>query len=125
MDKQEIFNKVSNHLVTQGKQSTKLIAGIPVPICAYRGADGTSCAAGCLIPDEIYSEDMENESVTFMISNRENLPEFFATENHILSELQLIHDNSRNWGDLNCLKQELRKLAISNNLSVPEQLSYR
>lgn len=30
--------------------------------CLYRGPNGTKCAVGCLIPDDLYHEDMEGSS---------------------------------------------------------------
>ena len=32
--------------------------------CRYRGPDGTACAVGCLIPDELYDPLIENVSST-------------------------------------------------------------
>lgn len=49
MNKQEIFDKVVSHLRAQKKQALGSNY-----ICAYRGVDGTKCAAGCLITDEVY-----------------------------------------------------------------------
>lgn len=52
MDKQETFNRVVRHLLTQGKKA--IYEAEDGPACAYRGADGTKCAIGCLIPDSFY-----------------------------------------------------------------------
>ena len=51
---QNVFEIVINHLYKQGKRSIR-----PGPQCAYRGASGTSCAVGCLIPDELYDPAAE------------------------------------------------------------------
>lgn len=56
--RQEIFDKVARHLVTQGKRSM-----LSSKDCAYRGCGGTSCAVGCLIDDEFYDERFEGMSV--------------------------------------------------------------
>lgn len=57
MTNQEMFDKVAAHLLTQGKPAT--LDGN----CRYRGADGTKCAIGCLIPDERYEARFEGSSV--------------------------------------------------------------
>jgi hypothetical protein len=59
MNKQEVFNQVYEHLLDQGEVCTGPEG------CAYRGRDGNkpngkSCAIGCLIADEHYSEDLES-----------------------------------------------------------------
>jgi len=58
LTKQEMFDKVAVHLLTQGKRSTQGTS------CAYRGDGGLKCAIGCLIPDERYSRDLEGEAAS-------------------------------------------------------------
>ncbi len=58
--KQEIFTQVKDHLLKQGCKSQKMVDG--TLICAYRGDNGCKCAAGCLIPDDMYDPDFENIS---------------------------------------------------------------
>lgn len=54
-----ILDKVVTHLVTQrARAMTPQDEG-----CAYRGENGTMCAVGCLIPDDIYSPDIESLGV--------------------------------------------------------------
>lgn len=59
MTQQEIFDAVLAHLRKQGKASMSDPAS-----CRYRGPGGTSCAVGCLIPDELYDPLIENVSST-------------------------------------------------------------
>jgi hypothetical protein len=54
LSNQEIFDKVSKHLLTQMKKS---MSG---ETCLYRGPNGLKCAIGALIPDEFYDEAMES-----------------------------------------------------------------
>lgn len=54
MSNQEAFDRVTNHLLTQMKQSKSKSGN-----CLYRGTDGTSCAVGCLIADEHYYPSLE------------------------------------------------------------------
>jgi len=60
---QEIYNRVAKHLLAQGGRSQSRDDDGDL-VCAYRGANHTSCAVGCLIPDEVYTPDIEGGSVT-------------------------------------------------------------
>ena len=57
MTQQEIFDVVLAHLRKQGEAAVD-----DLDECQYRGPDGTSCAVGCLIPDELYDPLIENVS---------------------------------------------------------------
>ena len=59
MTQQEIFDTVLAHLRKQGKAS---MSG--ADSCRYRGPDGTACAVGCLIPDELYDPLIEGADST-------------------------------------------------------------
>lgn len=52
---QEIFDRVAQHLMQQGQKSLTLDGDR----CAYRDPRGLRCAAGILIPDDLYHPDME------------------------------------------------------------------
>lgn len=90
--KQQTFDTVVSHLRKQGKRALSDYGK-----CAYRGRDGTMCAAGCLIPDDKYERSFEGASV-FGIAN------LFTELGHdlaLISELQSIHDGEfpRDWED--------------------------
>jgi len=89
MTRQEIFNKVADHLLTQGKPALFDEIGD----CAYRGQDGSMCAVGCLIPDELYTPEMELKSVDTLLKAEFVLPGFFYDNYTLLSDLQIIHDS--------------------------------
>lgn len=57
---QEVFDYVVAHLIKQGSKSFR--EHTVGNGCAYRGEEGYSCAAGCLISDEEYMETMEQKS---------------------------------------------------------------
>lgn len=59
---QSLFDTICIHLCTQGKPAYHMVNGVPNG-CAYRGTDGTSCAVGCLIPDELYTESIEGAGI--------------------------------------------------------------
>jgi hypothetical protein len=61
MTNQEIFDKVHTHLLTQRT------AAIENGSCAYRAGTQT-CAVGALIPDALYTTEIEGASVATLIS---------------------------------------------------------
>lgn len=95
MTKQEIFNKVKDHLLTQNERSLNDDAR-----CAYRGENNTKCAIGCLIPDELYKPEMDAlPSSVFTLYRR--YPDVFsemlgvdsvAPLLPLLNDLQVVHD---------------------------------
>ena len=54
----EVFDKVSAHLLAQGRRSAAREGGA----CLYRGPDGLRCAVGCLIDDEHYDPSLEGQA---------------------------------------------------------------
>lgn len=53
----QVFEYVKNHLLKQNQQSSHGSG------CAYRGPYGMSCAVGCLIDDDHYDEELEDNDV--------------------------------------------------------------
>ena len=65
LTRQEIFTKVVTHLRKQGDKAMgrdPLDPEMPAG-CMYRGENGTMCAVGCLIRDEVYTSDIEGYGV--------------------------------------------------------------
>lgn len=61
MNHQQIFDKVAAHLLKQNVRST---SSERHGYCQYRGDGGMMCAAGCLIPDDLYKPELEGKTVT-------------------------------------------------------------
>lgn len=86
---QEVFDFVVNHLRTQGEQSTQSFG------CAYRGynedGDTLMCAAGCLIADDQYTEQMDNmDDTTWNALVQEDVvPDVYED---LIRQLQDVHD---------------------------------
>lgn len=91
MNAQQVFNKVADHLWTQGESSLD-----STDMCSYRGANGTSCAVGCLIPDDVYTRGMESQGVHSLVDWCETqgitLPAEIPEHINMLCELQKLHD---------------------------------
>lgn len=126
MTPQAIFDTVTEHLFTQGR------ASISGPNCLYRGPDGTRCAAGILIPDEIYDKSMEGATIDSIVlgiprsgSTPHKFPEWFTKNVELISELQHAHDQIRYSGvpvksrlpfTVDYLNERLGEVASSNDL---------
>ena len=85
--KQEVFDFVVAHLRKQGTKAIRTTDFGSVT-CAYRGRSATKCAAGCLIPDELYDVSFEGKLVTSL----PELVKFFGPNLDIVKDLQSIHD---------------------------------
>jgi hypothetical protein len=104
MNNQEIFDKVATHLFAQGERAH--VSGS----CRYRTEDGLKCAVGCLIPDEMYSDLMEDTSIHSFPDQFPDVYEYLGGEQTIilLSDLQSIHDWPQNWSSEDKLRENLR-----------------
>lgn len=95
MNMQEVFDKVSAHLLKQNARS--VACGIN-STCSYRGEEGRMCAVGCLIPDELYRPSLEGWAVWQPAVNSvlgqcgiDVSPK--SPMRKMLTRLQSIHDN--------------------------------
>ena len=84
---QQVFYKVVTALRLQGAKSL-LNPDNGSLACAYRSPDGKKCAAGHIIPDELYSPEMESK-------NPFGIPAFADLVENLtfLNDLQYAHDN--------------------------------
>lgn len=87
MNRQEIFDKVTTHLLQQNERAVSYIGS-----CSYRGIGNTMCAVGCLITDDEYMQEMEGSSV-YGLYNSELLPAHLCPHITLLEQMQNIHDN--------------------------------
>ena len=128
MTEQEIFDTVLAHLREQGEAATSAGGS-----CRYRGANGTACAIGCLIPDELYDPMIEGLGVGRIIEavvpeyrqdqTQELLPVFARIKNHIgaehlplLHELQEAHDMDLYISGLDAWEEEMHRIACAFDL---------
>ncbi len=93
MNNQEAFNKIVTHLRKQGQKSVVKHPGRTDDICMYRGLNGMSCSVGCLIPDDIYSPEMEDTNVRALLERFPKVAEHLKDVDLIvLVEMQAVHD---------------------------------
>lgn len=86
MTLQETFNIVVQNLRRQRKQSLGIDGS-----CLYRSDDGLKCAAGWLIPDDKYSDSIEDKC-----ADDESVACILEEEGHdvdLVLSLQRIHDD--------------------------------
>ena len=89
MNKQQMFNRVADHLLAQNDRSLNSNGD-----CVYRGSHGRKCAIGCLIPDELYDPSIEGHGVDIITAENHKIaaiiPDFALP---LAGELQALHDN--------------------------------
>lgn len=86
---QEVFDQVARHLLAQNAKSRSADN-----FCAYRGADGLKCAAGCLIADDEYQPGFDFHqgagSGWLRLGSSMLVP---TTHQTLISDLQRVHDH--------------------------------
>ena len=91
MTRQEIFDKVVAHFAVQRE------AAAEYGTCMYRTPDGRKCAIGALIPDEVYSQRLEDKSVGTLLLE---FPDIMMAsglsdgDSWFLCDLQAVHDSN-------------------------------
>lgn len=119
MTNQEAFDKVWQFfIVEKNPQSFENSADNLVfgAACAYRGQNGSKCAVGCLIPDELYSPDMEDKRIFAIIELYPEIKTLFAdVDGFFLAKIQEIHDHHFPYFQIN-----MENLAIIYDLKIPE-----
>lgn len=88
----EIIAYVGVNLLKQGKRSA-IERADSYDKCMYRGPNGTKCAVGMLIPDELY--DKEIESMEARSLPRILKVKMRSNKIDLLEDLQSIHDERR------------------------------
>lgn len=110
MKPQTMFNRVKKHLLKQHEKS--FLPG-PGNHCAYRGINGLKCAAGILLPDKYYHENMEKFDIVGVMKKSPGLKYYWGSENvPLIQSLQGVHDGSRpeEW------EEKLNRVADEYNL---------
>ena len=119
---QETFDHVVRHLAKQGGPALNRDGA-----CMYRGPNGTKCAIGCVIPEHLYTPDIEHQRVHNILRGDCGKPELRAAilrhgeeMPNLLDALQQAHDNApclgRKWNLeenewSNSIAQRLREVA--------------
>ena len=90
MDKKQIFKRVTKHLINQNEKSELNNT------CFYWSDNGNKCAVGCLIDEEVYTEDLEESLVSephvIEAINKSLNDTITDTDVGLLRDLQRLHD---------------------------------
>ena len=108
MTKQEIFDKVATHLLTQRKPC---LVGKTSDGCCYRKGK-LKCAAGCLLPKGINPENQPwNDEPWDCVPQRiRDLAGVPKAADRLVEALQAVHDYPSNWA-LGRVSDELKRVA--------------
>ena len=106
---QAVLQNVWDYFVVEGGQKSK-----NEDTCLFRGPGGRKCAVGVLIPDSVYSPDMEeqNEETLKRVGRVYGVPIGF------LFALQAAHDKACEEDFKDEIKQNLLDLALEYDLDV-------
>ena len=86
IEAQELYDFVVAAIVKQGRPSVG-----DNDRCLYRGPDGLKCAAGHVIPNSMYSKEMESRNVA-RLSELNLIPNSLLPHERLLKSLQGDHD---------------------------------
>jgi hypothetical protein len=103
---QEVFTQVKDHLLKQNERS---LSPTGDDNCAYRGADGKKCAAGCLMTDKEASTITEGKTWDSLVL----MGKVRHFHHDLISDLQRIHDQ---YSDVEDWPELLQNLAYKYNL---------
>ena len=112
MNKQEIFDKVYLGLKSQNFEQSYSGGA-----CMYRSPNGLKCAAGWLIPDEMYCEIYEGFSAEHPFIRQQMFGQFDDQQIAFIQALQELHDNCADPDDM---QRILNNFAELHKLTVPQ-----
>lgn len=92
--KQQVFDHVVRHLINQGAPAVTHHGA-----CKYRMPNGTSCAVGCLIPEDRYDPRMEGITIEDLATRYPHLG-IRSDLVPLLRDLQEVHDDWSFYGHL-------------------------
>lgn len=85
-------DKIEKHLIQQKARAVQIDPDPSKSRCQYRTDSGLMCAAGCLIPDEMYNPEIEGRNVPCVLRDFPGiLPE--GIHSRELLQWQSYHDN--------------------------------
>lgn len=112
---QEAFNKVYKNLLKQGEAAKS-----NTQACKYR-LKGKACAAGWLIPDDVYNSSMENQIFSAIVHKFKKLsPLFTDIPTNFVTQLQEAHDHVLADHGIDLWKETMHTIALHNNLTIPK-----
>lgn len=88
--------------------------------CVYRGPNKVRCAAGHLLPNNLYRKSMEGKSISSVLMNFSSIGDYFSNvDDGLLSELQSAHDANLGSGK-HAWESRMKQIAKYYNLVYTE-----
>ena len=131
MKPQEIVDKIWKHfIIDKGVRSVDEDGD-----CLYRAPNGGKCGVGCLIPDELFDKQTNlrewynGGTVNSLLRTYPDIEKLLGEENsNLLTHLQGVHDDSKNWEDgdeensknVKLMKEPLIKVIEMFKLEIPK-----
>lgn len=118
MNNQAAFSKMVKHLRKQGKPSFSHTYGQfgMFAHSAYHGDDNCKCPVGALIPESLYTEDMERINIEELFPHFPQLKILFeGVDVELLIAMQELHDGN----PIEIWESEFKKIAYQFNLALP------
>lgn len=110
---QQVFDKIYTHFIIEGNPRSITIEGE----CRFRGKNGTKCAIGLFIPDEVYEEKMETLGIASLFQNYPTMEDILGDLSEFeLSTLQKYHDMALTTA---IFRDALKNFAQTRGLTVP------
>jgi hypothetical protein len=124
-DTQTAYERIREYFSRPGAEQAVVTYGTDAPSCRYRTPEGNACAAGCLIPDELYDEGLEGGTFYALVDPlhatpyyNEELKAYFANvDPQFVRQAQIEHDDLG--ADFDTFIVRLDALALTHGLSVP------
>ena len=86
--RQELLTKAYKFLIEQGEKGVD-----DQDYCSYRGVNGTMCAIGCLISDEV-AEEWGYRTIRGAVADPHiNVPDWVEEHKLLLEDMQISHDS--------------------------------
>lgn len=115
MTNTEAFQRVWTHFIAE-RRPQALEAGR----CCYRTKKGDKCAAGCLIPAELYDDALEGTPIAGCVRASLSLLDFFSgMDINLLEDMQDAHDIARQHTFRADIEIALRKIGALYCLPIP------
>lgn len=106
---QQVFNQVAKHLLEQAQKSLDNENSI----CAYRGAEGLKCAAGCLISDEEYRPKWELKDWETLVETGDIKT---TAHRNLILNLQKIHDDRQPYVWIKYLEDLAQSMGLDSSI---------
>ena len=113
---EDLIEKTLGHLAFQGKNSIGPKYPNGHEQCLYRNPEGLKCAVGFWIPDGLYVDDLEGNSVEdiqYALDPQYNWTDELVS---ILYDLQGLHDTNFIWASPETLHAAIYSFALAKNL---------